>query len=189
MSKNIPIITRDKVRQAVYEMADSRDYSNNSRHKNGILMDEMVNVPTIGGVLKSFMNKSEVKTYIKDAILNRYQKDKKRSSFPDDIIRYVNDRSGRSLLDIECNSDMDVKVCRDASYKNRWVIISKGTYLKWETALRKCLLVAARLNFPDENSTCEFIILLTSGGKVVPSAESDHLMKALGFASASAMFV
>jgi hypothetical protein len=50
---------------------------NKSRVDNGEFMENLMGHREVGVVLSQYMAKGAIKTYIKDAVLNRYMKDKK----------------------------------------------------------------------------------------------------------------
>ena len=85
MSNIIPEKVAKTVKQTVYLEADKVNYLSRSRTENGIFLAQLVSMPTVGGKLSQYMRKDAIRTYIKDAILNRYSKDKTGEAKPDDL--------------------------------------------------------------------------------------------------------
>jgi hypothetical protein len=104
-------------------------------------MDDLVDDPEIGGVIKEYVQSGKVRVYIKDGILNPYTKQKTKqillSRDPVHIIRHTYGVEEAFIL-----KQGDIVVCR--SPNERIFVIGKGTVLKWETALRKALEYIAR---------------------------------------------
>lgn len=132
----IPEDRRSKIFALVYERADSFGYATRNRPDNGMFMNNLVNSPDIGGVLAQFMPQEAVRTYIKDTILNHYTKDLvKRKSAAIEPVSVFQTVFGVDTLFV--GEKKPVSVCRSAD--NDVYVLSVGTYLKWETALRKAL--------------------------------------------------
>ncbi len=72
MAKSLPSRVQKRIREAVCQKADQHSYASQDRVKNGQFMDDLVDDPEIGGVLREYMNEARVRTYIKDGILNAY---------------------------------------------------------------------------------------------------------------------
>ena len=86
MSNRVPEAQAKKIREIVYQEADKYNYLARTRTDNGQFFARLVAMPSVGGVLAGFIQRSEIRTYIKDAILNRYSKDKKRIERPRDLL-------------------------------------------------------------------------------------------------------
>ncbi|MCU0242575.1 MAG: hypothetical protein MUF51_09165, partial [Vicinamibacteria bacterium] len=61
----------------VFKLADDFGYLSKGRPENAKFMVTLVD-SAIGRELAQFMPKAEVKTYLKDAVLNRYAKDRRK---------------------------------------------------------------------------------------------------------------
>ena len=130
-----------KIKETVYAKADEYNYINRGRNENGQFMTALVGDADVGGVLSQYLEKGKIRTYIKDAILNGYTKNRKRKilieNSPVDTINRV------YSVDVNViQSARDVTVCR--SNDGRIFVVSSGTFLKWESALRKALELIAR---------------------------------------------
>ena len=175
----MPTKVSNSVKKAVYNLADKVDYLAQGRTENGLFMDELISSANIGGVLANYMAKADIKTYIKDAILNRYAKDKKEEA----------NQTNNEVLIKEC-FDLDaIKLEHTASsraslYKTAesgvFIVVAEGTYLKWETALRKAMLYSAsKPFFQKKDSTIMMLLKLFASRKVIPESDKRLLQSAL----------
>ena len=71
MSKKVPDDIAKEIKECVFQEADRVNYLARSRTDNGNFLAQLVTMPNVGGRLSQYMKKAEVRTYIKDAILNR----------------------------------------------------------------------------------------------------------------------
>jgi hypothetical protein len=130
-----------QIRELVYVKADTYGYITRSRKENGQFMTALVDDPTVGGVLSTYMEKGNLRTYIKDAILNGYAKNRKmeilKRNSPLDTVKKMYSVNASIIKTVG-----GVSVCR--SDDGRIFVVSSGTVLKWETALRKALELVAR---------------------------------------------
>lgn len=184
MSKKVPDDIAKKIKECVFQEADCVNYLARSRTDNGNFLARLVAMPNVGGILSQYIKKAEVKTYIKDAILNRYSKDKTREERPDDLEPIIFEKIGvqAQFVEQEANSQISLfKSSSDACF----VVVADGTVLKWETALRKALVYVASKPF-SENAEASIKIVLTLFArhqKVSPS-NLRHLEKALSICNA-----
>lgn len=141
MAKLLPQRKAAQIRGFVYAKADEVSYISRSRPENTQFMDSLVEDPEVGGVLCEYMPKENVRTYIKDAILNSYTKQHKRdilsSDSPVDTVSQL-----YSIASHVIQTEGGVSVCRAET--GQLFIVSQGTVLRWETALRKALEMVAR---------------------------------------------
>ncbi len=73
MSNKPPRDVANKIKDLVFIEADEFCYLGKTRTENGKFLDDLVSKQEIGVVLVNYMKRAEVRTYIKDAILNRYR--------------------------------------------------------------------------------------------------------------------
>ena len=141
MAKFLTTEKATQIKEIVYAKADEYDYINRSRNENGQFMTTLVDDYDVGGVLSEYLEKGKVRTYIKDAILNEYTKSRKKEilkgNSPVDTIHKFYSANVSVVQSVQ-----DVTVCR--SNDGRIFIVSGGTFLKWESALRKALELIAR---------------------------------------------
>lgn len=188
MSKILPKNIQISVKKLIYDMADSHGYMNKSRIENGIFMENLVKSPAIGDVLSQYMTKAEIKTYIKDAVLNRYAKDKTRQELSSvDELGAISEIFGQTACKIESNNGLSFYRLSNMDF----LIISCGTLLKWETALRKALEFIARApGLPPENHNIKLHVLLNLAlaGRIITTPDRNHLIKSLDFLGIKVLF-
>jgi hypothetical protein len=180
MSAKIPNDVRTKVKEAVFRLADEFSYMKKSRTDNGIFMENLIKYPEVGEVLAQYMSKGTVKTYIKDAILNRYMKDKKSevlSGSASDILPVVKKMYGCDVLLIEKYRQLFIFRLDNGEV----LVVSQGTFLKWETALRKVLeFIAGTLLQSSSEEKIRMLLNIAVLGAPSTSADRDQLRRALG---------
>ncbi len=178
-AKKIPHSVRIQVKEAVYRLADEFCYMNKSRVDNGEFMENLIGHREVGVVLSQYMAKGAIKTYIKDAVLNRYMKDKKGevlSECESEIAPVIESiyRQGITLIEKKGLSFIFRMENSDV------LVVSQGTWLKWETALRKALEIIVSspgLNTPSQKVKVLLNIALL--GSPSTSADRDQLRSAL----------
>jgi len=133
---NLPKEVREEVKAEIFKRADEYDYSKRSRSDNGRFMDTLVDDSKIGKRLQEHMEPAKVRTYIKDGVLHQYTTEQRNRAFvsqcPKDLIKkHYN-------VETSVLSEQDgIIVC--ATPESEIFVISRGTVLKWETAVRKAL--------------------------------------------------
>jgi len=141
MAKALPKDVAARIQRSVFKKADEHGYALRGRVENGRFMDDLVDDPEIGGVIKEYVQGGKVRTYIKDGVLNAYTKQKTkqilRSHDPIQIICHTFGVKEAFIL-----KQGDTVVCRSSN--ERIFVIGRGTVLKWEAALRKALEYTAR---------------------------------------------
>ena len=94
---SVPESKLKKVKSTIIKKADEFGYLTRSHIENGTFMDNLVNDPDVGGILKEYMPKESIRTYIKDGVLNAYTKSKAKqimSSYtPELVIQKVYNKS------------------------------------------------------------------------------------------------
>ena len=180
--KRIPEKVRAELVDAVCIEADRHGYMNRDRIQNGIFMDNLLKNPEIGGRLSEYINRSKLKTYIKDGILNRYAKDKVASELTTDNISLIQKTFGcaSSLLESGLGKDSRLSLHRLAN--GDLLIVTGGTLLKWETALRKALeFISKAPNLPPNDTKLNVLIVLATSGRSMTEGDRKLLVDALEF--------
>lgn len=184
MSKKIPDDIAKEIKECVFQEADQAHYLARSRTDNGNFLGQLVAMPNVGGRLSQYMSKAEVRTYIKDAILNRYSKDKTQEERPEEIEPIILNKIGvrASLVEEEAKSQISLfKSTSDPCF----VVVADGTLLKWETALRKALLYVASKPFSDNSAiSIKIVLMLFARHQKVSPSDLRHLEKALSICHA-----
>jgi hypothetical protein len=188
MAKVLPPDVQLKVKQSVYRKADDFGYMYKSRIDSGVFMENLIKDREVGGVLSQYMGKDALKTYIKDAILNRYMKDKKKMALPTKptgLLPMVKKLYHQEAFLIE--SSDSVFLFRLES--NDILLVTQGTLLKWETALRKALeFIEKAPGLPPNEGVLHIILNIASLGQPSTAADREHLTKALAYVGVNIHF-
>lgn len=184
MNKNLPKDVRQAVKEAVYNKADACGYLDQSRVENGRFMEDLVKDEKVGNLLVDFIPREDVKTYIKDAILNRYAKDKR--SLVSDVKTIVFDTFGYDSDLIEKCGPISLHRMENGDL----VSVTQGSLLKWETALRKLLEFIARSPGlpPSDGCKLHFLVVLITGGQHVNISDRAHITTSLNVVNVSCCF-
>lgn len=190
MSAKIPEKVRTNIRNVVYDLADEFGYMQKGRTENAVLMEQLIDNPAVGGVLKEFIPKERIKTYIKDAVLNRYAKERNRDSIPHERDEIIKNVFGVETIEVEgAQTKAGVSFHRCTTQENCYFVVTVGTYVKWETALRKALEYMSKLPcLSDGKACCGIVLILMTSGRALPQSDKNHLAMSLRFAGAKAYF-
>lgn len=188
MANVISADKKAKVKMIIFEKADAFGYASRDRNDNGRFMDELVDDPDVGGVLKEYMSKEKIRTYIKDGVLNAYTKARAKKilatkSVTDTIFQIY---SVQTTI-IQQNKYSGVSVCR--SEGGSIFVVSEGTVLKWETALRKALeLIASEPKLIIKEVTPSICLHLAVASQDITDGEKEHISASLDAISVKARF-
>ena len=190
MANRLPPKIRAKVIRIVYRKADEFGYLECDRVQNGQFMDMLVEDSEVGGLLQQYMPKERVRTYIKDTILNRYTKDATSrtlsSKTPEQTIKEEFGETANVIQRIK-GSAYDCHVLRSES--GNIYIVSEGTFLKWETALRKGLeIIANEPNLTIDGMVPSLCLKLSLAGQALTEADKKLIKTALSAAGVRATF-
>lgn len=178
------------VKTKVYAKADEFGYSTRSRIENNQFLDSLVEDPEIGGVICEYLAKEKVRTYIKDGILNAYAKRSTNNALgevsPTDTIQKI---YGVTSTVIQQCAGKDARVSVSRSDDSRIFVVSGGTVLKWETALRKALeLIARETGLSVDGKTPEICLHLVATNNSLTVADKTHITTALNAVGVKAIF-
>lgn len=180
MNPKIPNAIVNDIRRCVYKEADKVNYLAQSRTDNAKLMDRLLSMPSVGGRLKEYISNEDIRTYIKDAILNRYAKSKKRDCQPSiaEHIKWCSRQFEVSdLAFVEGDSDLLLFKSEACPI---YVVVAEGTYLKWETALRKALLYIGAKPFANKSNAVIYVVLsLFARNAPISQSDKEALRNAL----------
>ena len=84
-----------EIRELVYQRLDSVNYLAQGRVENGKFMEQLAHDPVVGGRIAEYTGREKVKTYIKDALINRYAKE--RTKPPSDLSTTVAEVVGEKV--------------------------------------------------------------------------------------------
>jgi hypothetical protein len=186
MAIKIPHDKVDLIRRRVYEELDKAKYLASSRTDNAILLENLCANPNIGGIVGLYYPKERIRTYIKDAVINRYAKEHKRTQRPA-FEKQIEFCSKKYLVGtfLPLNSGDKKVILMKAAESPIFVVIVEGTLLKWESALRTGLLfVASRPIGANPQSIVHIVLSLFIGGVSVTPSDKKLLAKALARAGA-----
>ncbi|MNP25286.1 hypothetical protein D3C76_1180840 [compost metagenome] len=146
--------------------------------------------PEVGGVLKEYMSREKIRTYIKDGVLNAYTKTRTKKilaakSATDTVAQIYSVSS--DIIQEGKGKDSGLTVCR--SEDGCVFVISEGTVLKWETALRKALeLIAREPGLTINGKTPSICLHLAFVSQDITDGEKKHICTALDAISVKARF-
>ena len=190
MANALPKKIQEQIKKVVFEKADEFGYMECGRIESGIFLDMLVENEEVGKVISEYMPKERVRTYIKDGILNAYTKaiTKKAlaSSTPEKTIQEI--YSEEALIIHEGKGKQSgLFVLRSSSGKI--YVVSGGTVLKWETALRKALdIIASKPNLVIDGCAPSICLKLSTAGQSLTDADKSHIITALGAVGVKAAF-
>ena len=179
MSAKIPQSVAKKIKETVFEAADEANYLAMARTDSGAFLNGLVTRSDVGDEIIKHISRDEVRHYIKDAILNRYSKDKTKESTPDDLKPIVKSTYGLEAEESHSEVNLGLYKSTEPDRRNEYVVISKGTVLKWETALKKALLFISAKPFSKTASEVHILLLLFAQHKLVPPSDKNNLENAL----------
>jgi len=185
--RKVPPKVRQEVKSTVYRKADEHGYSNRDRVENSHFMNNLANDPEVGGKLVEHMLKTDVRRYIKDTILNRYAKDKTAEELSLESVRVIREVLDQGSVEIELKKSKRLSLHRldDGDF----VLLAGGTFLKWETALRKTLeYVASAPGLPPKNGRLHLVLNLATNNKPLTSGDRNHLSDALAYIDIKVFF-
>ena len=190
MAKLLTHEKKEQIKKLIFEKADSFGYSFCARNDSGIFMDGLIDDPDIGGSLKEYMTKEKIRTYIKDSVLNAYSKKLTKKildtvSATETVRQIYSVKS--SVIQVRNGKNTGVSVLH--SDDGRIFVISCGTILKWETALRKALeLIARQPSMIVNNATPSICLHLAIVGVDITDTEKKHIITALDSISVKVRF-
>lgn len=174
--QGLPDKVRDQVFEVVYKMADEHKYLAKGRVENGTFMNQLVKHPQVGEQLAEYMAKGHIKTYIKDTILNRYAK--VRRSLPQDVDEILSQHYPTKIHEIEYVQADHLSLHR--TNQNKYLVVARVNYLKWETAIRKiALYVASKSDSQLNELDLDLVTIIFEQGCPVNTADRDLVSRGL----------
>lgn len=174
MSVQLPRDVQKRVKAEIYRQADETNYMRMSRIDNGLFMDSLLACEEVGDVLRQYMPSDKVRTYIKDGVLNRYSKD--RRPLERDIDTVIDSTYGVGAVEIEYSKPVSLHRLDSGEL----LVASRGTYAKWETAVRRMIeFMAAAPGLRDGSQPPRKLLVLFSGGAVINRADRELVCRGL----------
>ena len=185
MANNVPREIGNLIKDRVTKRADAFGYAGRTRVENGAFMDDLIRDSEIGGVLSEYMPKGNIRTYIKDGILNRYTKILNKEIQE----KYTAEDIVKAIYNQECPTiDSKGKVCLCCHDGKDLYVISSGTVLKWETALRKGLEYISMLPESTKNKKPKLCLKLTVINNLLSASGKLELKEQLNLISVDVFF-
>lgn len=186
MANKLPTDVSKKIKELVYTRADEFEYGSRSRTENGSFLNSLTADPEIGGVLRQYIPANTVRTYIKDGVLNAYAKAEVRKK-----LNHIKNKDVVKRLygvDAEQVGKQDsISIYRSSD--DRIFLIQSGTYLKWETALRKLLeWVAANEQLYNQARSVDLCLLLVVNSGEMSLGDRTLIEKALDYIAVKVYF-
>ena len=190
MSIVLPKKKATLVKTRVYTKADEFGYSTRSRPENNQFLDSLVEDAEIGGVVCEYLPKEKVRTYIKDGVLNAYAKRFTKNALDEVSPTYTLQQIyGVASSVIQQCTGKDARLSVSRSEDGRIFIVSGGTVLKWETALRKALeLIARESGLTIDKKTPAICLHLVPTTNSLTVADKNHIKTALAAIGVQAIF-
>lgn len=190
MSNRPPKDVADRVKLAGYRLLIEGNYLSNNRVENGQLLNTLVSHVEVGKVLSEYMSTEQVRTYIKDTIINRYAKDETAK--------------GLSLSNVlSCIAEAEncqVECLEDARKKSNAILLKKatgaviaagiGTVSKWETAVRRVLEFIERSpGLPPNDGAIITYVIISCAGKSIAQSDKAQIVRVLRLIDIKVLFV
>lgn len=190
MANALPKKIQEQIKKVVFKKADEFGYMECGRIESGKFLDMLVEDEEVGKVISEYMPKERVRTYIKDGILNAYTKafTKKAlaSSTPEKTIQEI---YGDEALIIHEGKGKQSGLFVLRSSSGKIYVVSGGTVLKWETALRKALdIIASKPNLVIDGCAPFICLKLSTAGQSLTDADKSHIIAALSAVGVKAVF-
>lgn len=187
---NIPQNVRQKIHDRVFLQAKKIGYERLDRIQSGRFIDKLVADSEIGGILKEYFPRERIRTHIKDGILNAYSKQVTKQSlacYSD--TEAIKDCFGELPVQL---TEIPAKINNLKLYHSEsslLYIVSQGTALKWETALRKALdwMASAPIS-QNENFTPLVCLKLSVPASSLTQPDKEHIIRALAAIKVKAVF-
>ena len=190
MANSLPKPVQAKIKKVVYKKADDFGYMECGRIESGRFLDMLVDDEEVGKVIIEYMPKERVRTYIKDGVLNAYTKAATKkalaASTPENVIKNVFNETA-SVIQKGKGKQSGLSVLRAES--GNIYVVSGGTVLKWETALRKALeIIANEPNLTINGKAPSICLKLSLTGQSLTEADKTHISTAVGAVGVKAVF-
>ena len=160
------------------------------RIESGRFLDMLVDDPDVGKIIIEYMPKERVRTYIKDGVLNSYTKAATKkalaASTPENVIKTTYNELAAVIQEGK-GKQSGLFVLRAES--GHIYVVSGGTVLKWETALRKALeIIANEPNLTIDGKAPSICLKLSLTGQSLTEADKTHIIAAVGAVGVKAVF-
>jgi SOS-response transcriptional repressor LexA len=180
-SPKIPPEVYQKIKSAAQKLAFDMGYLNASIPMRSTIIDSLVSHEEVGKVLANYLDKTRLRSHIKDNILRALSQQQFKPYPIEEHIKWCNAHYGVNSLivvDRECSSQRrSVYWLKDEETKFS-VFVAECAYKCWESALRAALLFIAK-NKVGPDARFKILLSLSPGQSVVPDREEQFLRYAL----------
>lgn len=178
MGKILPSKVEKNIKSLIFQRADEFGYASRSRRDNSQFMDELVEDPEIGGILKEYYPGERIRTYIKDAVLNAYTKKRNKEILESQSLDSILSCLYCKVIYFMQKIDSDTSVLR--AEDGDLYVVGKGTISKWETALRRALDAIANCpNLIQRDHYPQICLVLAIINGDATEADKNHIVSAL----------
>lgn len=179
MSNKVPQDVARKIKSIVFDAADQVDYLSMTRSDSGAFLNGLISRPEVGLEIAKYVRRGDVRHYIKDAILNRYSKDKVREATPVELEPIISLAYGLQVGLSHKESKLHLYKSISSEKPRSYVVISEGTFLKWEAALKRALLFIGAQPFSKRGGEVHILLLLFAHHKPIAPSDLQNLNAAL----------
>ncbi len=165
----IPTEVSSQLEAETYRLCEEYNYGACDRTQSGKLLDLMNEMDSIGGILREYMSKEKVRTYIKDVLVHNYAVSKRS------VLLDGSDDFAKKYFDSDNYRKSGTKQKPIYVLSNVVLIVANGTMLKWETALRHAL--ESRYGFLTQNKQgdLKLVVVIRLSYPKGKYAESDFI--------------
>lgn len=178
MSRKIPPAIKKEIYKDFVSQAVSVGYGNINRAESNKFIDDLMNDPLIGGKIGGYLKKDKVRTYIKDSLLNHYTK--QLNAIPQDVFEHIKEVFGQNAAEISYEKANRVSFHKFEDQPNQFLVVARGTFIKWETAVRKALNYIICLPIDNlNNSNIKILLVIRADSKTITNPDKEALKRAL----------
>ena len=169
----VPPAVKTRILGKVTELAEGHGYLRQKRPVNGRFIEGLVADPEVGGKLVEYLDRSRLKSYIKDALLKEYAKSKRRvRADPEKVVP----QRIKGAVSIEKKRDI-----WKFSLSGAWIVATCCSFKRWEIGVKKVGLAAS--HFGQEAARPRMILLVHLDSPHTNSGDKkqvEHALTALG---------
>lgn len=169
----VPPTVKERILGKVTELAEAHGYLRQKRPANGRFIEDLVANPEVGGKLVEYLDRSRLKSYVKDALLKEYA-ESKRSARADPL--KIVPQKIKGAVSIERKRDI-----YKFSLSGVWIVATCCSFKRWEIGVKKVALAAS--HFAPNAGRPRMVLLMHLDGLHMNSGDkkqAEHALAALG---------
>lgn len=167
LAPKVPTEIAKQIKAVVFALADNHAYLAKSQPENRQFINNLLADDRVGKVLEQYLEKGAIKTYVKDAILNKYSKAKLRETASVDREVVIRSVVGCGSTEVATRERVSLHRLGDGKF----VVVSLGTLTKWETALRHAAEFVHGCRSIPEGIPVGIIVLIAADDRRLTSAD------------------